>query len=310
MIAARKIAGAALDKNGEETAALAISDVIRQLKLSPSITVSVAPEAHAEMERRLEQLRGKGIGGAITFVPDAAAKPGDWRVVWAEGSAGFTRAGIEAAIDAIITARLQDPVARSSTCFLPHQDTMSTNDLDLPDLAKSGVSVKSNPSSTSANGEDMRARVAADLRPVFDVPVSVQAVIGRTTMEVSKLLELGEGSVLELDRRVGEAIDIYVNSRLVARGEVVVVDDRLGVTMTEVMRSSDASRKPHACSDNRKSRGPVSAATKIAFDKGAKVLHAPRRRNGDGPAAHRTAGRHCHDRCSRRHRGAGCSHET
>ena len=60
--------------------------------------------------------------------------------------------------------------------------------------------------------------MAADLRPVFDVPVSVQAVIGRTTIEVSKLLELSPGSVLELDRRVGEAIDIYVNSRLVARG--------------------------------------------------------------------------------------------
>jgi flagellar motor switch protein FliN/FliY len=117
---------------------------------------------------------------------------------------------------------------------------MSTNDLNLPDLAKSGVSVKSNPSTMPANGEDMRDKIAADLRPVFDVPVSVQAVIGRTTMEVSKLLELGEGSVLELDRRVGEAIDIYVNSRLVARGEVVVVDDRLGVTMTEIIKNSDA----------------------------------------------------------------------
>ena len=117
---------------------------------------------------------------------------------------------------------------------------MSTNDLNLPDLAKSGVSVTSNPSTMPANGEDMRDKIAADLRPVFDVPVSVQAVIGRTTMEVSKLLELGEGSVLELDRRVGEAIDIYVNSRLVARGEVVVVDDRLGVTMTEIIKNSDA----------------------------------------------------------------------
>jgi flagellar motor switch protein FliN/FliY len=72
------------------------------------------------------------------------------------------------------------------------------------------------------------------------VPVSVQAVIGRTTIEVAKLLELAPGSVLELDRRVGEAIDIYVNSRLVARGEVVVVDDRLGVTMTEIIKNSDA----------------------------------------------------------------------
>ncbi len=117
---------------------------------------------------------------------------------------------------------------------------MSTNDLNLPDLANSGAPVKSNQTKTPPNGDDDREKIAADLRPVFDVPVSVQAVIGRTTMEVSKLLELGEGSVLELDRRVGEAIDIYVNSRLVARGEVVIVDDRLGVTMTEIIKNSDA----------------------------------------------------------------------
>lgn len=110
---------------------------------------------------------------------------------------------------------------------------MSSSELDLPELSKGqGFS----------NGEDdqSREKVAADLRPVFDVPVSVQAVIGRTTIGVADLLNLGPGSVLELDRRVGEAIDIYVNSRLVARGEVVVVDDRLGVTMTEIIKNSDA----------------------------------------------------------------------
>ena len=117
MIAARKIAGAALDKNGEETAAQAIFDVIRQLKLSPSVSVSVAPEAFADMERRLEQLRAKGIGSAITFVPDATAKPGDWRVTWAEGSAGFSRDAVETAIESIINARLQDPVAPQLDLF-------------------------------------------------------------------------------------------------------------------------------------------------------------------------------------------------
>jgi flagellar motor switch protein FliN/FliY len=48
---------------------------------------------------------------------------------------------------------------------------------------------------------------------------------------------LGRGAVVELDRKVGEAVDIYVNNRLVARGEVVVVDDRLGVTMTEIVKT-------------------------------------------------------------------------
>lgn len=114
---------------------------------------------------------------------------------------------------------------------------MSSSDLNLPELTQGGPVAKP---THEAVPEDMRDKIAADLKPVFDVPVSVQAVIGRTTIEVANLLELGPGSVLELDRRVGEAIDIYVNSRLVARGEVVVVDDRLGVTMTEIIKNSDA----------------------------------------------------------------------
>ena len=80
-------------------------------------------------------------------------------------------------------------------------------------------------------------RGAADLEAVFDVPVQVSAVLGRARMEVGDLLKLGPGTVLELDRKVGEAIDIYVNNRLVARGEVVLVEDKLGVTMTEVIKA-------------------------------------------------------------------------
>ena len=87
--------------------------------------------------------------------------------------------------------------------------------------------------------EDDGDKAAADLAPVFDVPVNISAVLGKSYMSVSQLLKLGQGSVLELDRKVGEAIDIYVNNRLVARGEVVVVDDRLGVTMTEIIKSED-----------------------------------------------------------------------
>jgi flagellar motor switch protein FliN/FliY len=56
-------------------------------------------------------------------------------------------------------------------------------------------------------------------------------------MPVSDLLGLGRGAVLELDRRIGEAVDILVNDRLVARGEVVVVEDRLGVTLTEIVKA-------------------------------------------------------------------------
>ena len=80
-------------------------------------------------------------------------------------------------------------------------------------------------------------RSAMDLEAVYDIPVQVSAVLGKTTMQVSQLLKLGRGAVIELDRKVGEAIDIYVNNRLVARGEVVVVEDRLGVTMTEIIKT-------------------------------------------------------------------------
>ncbi len=75
------------------------------------------------------------------------------------------------------------------------------------------------------------------LDAVYAVPVEVSAVLGKSIMPVSSLLKLGRGAVVELDRKVGEAIDIYVNNRLVARGEVVVVEDRLGITMTEIIKT-------------------------------------------------------------------------
>lgn len=78
---------------------------------------------------------------------------------------------------------------------------------------------------------------ARDLEAVYEIPVQVAAVLGKSQMQVSQLLKLGRGAVVELDRKVGEAIDIYVNNRLVARGEVVVVDDKLGITMTEIIKS-------------------------------------------------------------------------
>lgn len=77
---------------------------------------------------------------------------------------------------------------------------------------------------------------SVSLETVYDIPVKVSVVLGRTEMQVSQLLKLGRGAVIELDRKVGEPIDIFVNNRLVARGEVVVVEDRIGVTMTEIMK--------------------------------------------------------------------------
>jgi flagellar motor switch protein FliN/FliY len=85
-------------------------------------------------------------------------------------------------------------------------------------------------------GETVEVR-KKDIDAIYDIPVQISAVLGKSTMQVSQLLKLGRGAVVELDRKVGEAIDIYVNNRLVARGEVIVVEDRLGVTMTEIIKS-------------------------------------------------------------------------
>ncbi len=105
---------------------------------------------------------------------------------------------------------------------------MSNTDLPLPEMEGGAADAPSL--------QDEGPKSASDLEAVFDVPVAVSAVLGRTRMEVGELMNLKPGTVLELDRRVGEAIYIYVNDRLVARGEVVLVDEKLGVTMTEIIK--------------------------------------------------------------------------
>ncbi|MEM6850576.1 MAG: flagellar motor switch protein FliN [Pseudomonadota bacterium] len=104
---------------------------------------------------------------------------------------------------------------------------------DMEDEAQAGENAEA-----SANAEATEDdKVATDLESVFEVPVNVSAVLGKTRIPVASLLKLNKGAIVELDRKVGEAIDIYVNNRLVARGEVVVVEERLGVTMTEIVKN-------------------------------------------------------------------------
>lgn len=122
------------------------------------------------------------------------------------------------------------------------------SDLDLPQFdgdepnadAASVPATKPPAEGSVATLADEDEKTAGDLTPVFDVPVNVSAVLGKTHIDINSLLKLKSGSVVELDRKVGEAIDIYLNNRLVARGEVVVVDDRLGVTMTEIIKDGDS----------------------------------------------------------------------
>jgi len=75
-----------------------------------------------------------------------------------------------------------------------------------------------------------------ELEPIFEIPVTLAAVLGAAEMSVRELLALKVGSTIQLHRKVGEPIDVHLNDRLVARGEVSVVDDKLGITMTEIIK--------------------------------------------------------------------------
>ena len=74
------------------------------------------------------------------------------------------------------------------------------------------------------------------LEALYEVPVQVSVVLGRTSMQLSQLLKLAKGAVIELDRAVGEPVDVFVNNKLVAKGEVVVVENKIGVTLTEIIK--------------------------------------------------------------------------
>lgn len=114
---------------------------------------------------------------------------------------------------------------------------MSENDPTQDQDAAGGLSLEE---MAAQIDQDVPAgeKTAADLEAVFDVPVRVSVVLGKARMPVANLLKMDTGTVIELDRQVGEAIDIYVNERLVARGEIVLVEERLGVTMTEIIKAS------------------------------------------------------------------------
>src|SRR5262249_2143084 len=124
--------------------------------------------------------------------------------------------------------------ARRRNQDLPKEDmSMAKDGFELNELDAAGNTLPE----ASGDGREAGRGSARDLEAVYEIPVQVSAVLGKATMQVSQLLKLGGGAVVELDRKVGEAVDIYVNNRLVARGEVVIVDDRLGVTMTEMIKT-------------------------------------------------------------------------
>jgi len=98
--------------------------------------------------------------------------------------------------------------------------------------------------------QGVHAPIKADISPddltpdvILDVPVTVSMEIGRTQVNIRNLLQLNQGSVIELDRFAGEPMDVLVNGTLIAHGEVVVVNDKFGIRLTDVISPSDRVKK-------------------------------------------------------------------
>ncbi|TPW16723.1 MAG: flagellar motor switch protein FliN/FliY [Halothiobacillaceae bacterium] len=91
---------------------------------------------------------------------------------------------------------------------------------------------------TSKMGDDN-----ANLEVILDIPVSISMEVGRTRISIRNLLQLNQGSIVELDRLAGEPLDVLVNGTLVAHGEVVVINERYGIRLTDVISSAERVKK-------------------------------------------------------------------
>jgi flagellar motor switch protein FliN/FliY len=90
---------------------------------------------------------------------------------------------------------------------------------------------------------DAGANRELNLDVVLDIPVTLSMEVGRSRVSIRNLLQLSQGSVVELDRATGEPLDVYVNGTLIAHGEVVVVNDKFGIRLTDVISPAERIRK-------------------------------------------------------------------
>ena len=98
-------------------------------------------------------------------------------------------------------------------------------------------------SSQNTEGESLSNTIKAfsagedvDLEAINDVPIDIKVVLGEAEITVEELLKMGKGAIISLDKKIGEPVELFVNNRCVAKGEIVVVEDKIGITMTEVLR--------------------------------------------------------------------------
>lgn len=105
------------------------------------------------------------------------------------------------------------------------------------------IQTQANASSSSGAGDASRSSKDVNLDVVLDIPVNISMEIGRTKISIRNLLQLNQGSVVELDRLAGEPMDVLVNGTLIARGEVVVVNEKFGIRLTDIISPAERVKK-------------------------------------------------------------------
>jgi flagellar motor switch protein FliN/FliY len=109
----------------------------------------------------------------------------------------------------------------------------TTNVVDLPSF--------DSPTARTFGGAD-----SGGMTRVRDIPLEITVELGRTRLLIRDILDLGTGSIIELDKLAGEPVDLFANGLIVARGEVIVIDDNFGVRVTEIITAADRSQKKEA----------------------------------------------------------------
>lgn len=104
-------------------------------------------------------------------------------------------------------------------------------------------SAQASPAPLNKLDDEGKPRTDVDLDMVLDIPVTISMEIGRTKINIRNLLQLSQGSVVELDRLAGEPMDVLVNDTLIAHGEVVVVNDKFGIRLTDVISAAERIKK-------------------------------------------------------------------
>jgi len=137
--------------------------------------------------------------------------------------------------------------SKTNAAAAPSDDKISWDDVQ-EEMAQSSKPTSSKTQVSDVNFDELKrtkpdGKTSFNLDFILDIPLTLTAELGRSKMLISELLQLGQGSVLELTKLAGEPMDVYVNQRLIARGEVVVVNEKFGVRLTDIVSPAERVNK-------------------------------------------------------------------